>query len=313
LEPEKESSLSSQNSPEPRGLLYILLYVFGFVSFWFFSKLRAPVEQSIGSSSTENNAYNERNSRQNVSPSPTRVIVERFPPSETPKEEWKTEKKKDRKPQWGIVVVNVLTLGAIIVYAVITGKMWREMRKQTRNQADASINAERAWLGLDGPIKIEAFRNAPPRMLLISNYRVKNFGHGPAFKAISSGWFSDSFDDMKMRAEHSCESLMDFTKGTIPVGKGIEQPPAMGRLLFREQGFDESIGERNDPFSRDYNPKLQKIWFTGCITYRDQFESTHWTRFCMTSPDFGPVTINEAVPLHYCNLYNDTDEPEKKK
>jgi hypothetical protein len=211
---------------------------------------------------------------------------------------------------FGLFVLIVYTI-ATIVYACITYRMWGQMQEQTRIQRDAGINSERAWLGLAGPIKIEAFSNAPPRMLLIASYRIKNFGHGPAFKATSNGWFSDSFDDTESWAKHSCELSMPFTEGTVPV-KGGPQPPAMGHLLFRDQEFEDSIGDRHQAFSREYNPKLQKIWFTGCMTYKDQFGSSHWTRFCMTSPA-GTVTIDENVPLHSCNLYNDTDEPKHQQ
>src|SRR5260370_20348674 len=95
------------------------------------------------------------------------------------------------------------------------------------------------------------------------------------------------------------------------MGPGLPQPAPRGNMIFTDQWRDEWIGSPTDPFQGDAMPDLKKFWFIGCVAYFDQFKNLHWTRFCMTSPDFGPSPpMNKDTPIHPCNLYNDTDDSE---
>jgi|SRR5712691_3539020 len=104
---------------------------------------------------------------------------------------------------------------------------------------------------------------------------------------------------------------MAYTEGKIPVGPNIPQPPPMGRIIFPGGVLERPIGEPNSPFVGPSNPSLKILWFIGCITYKDQFGTSHWTRFCMLSPEVGPVKFDEHVPLHFFGMYNDTDDDTK--
>lgn len=306
-------SSPSQNPDHPSILLKILGAAFlAFSLVRLFSKLRTSIEQSIESDCTEDNAHNERSSRQCVSPSPARVIVERLPPPETPKEEWKAEKKRDRRPQWGIVVVNVLTLAAVIVYAIFTWKMWREMQNQTRIQRETGINTERAWVGLDVPVKIDVLETTP-RLKVESHYSIRNFGHGPALKVVTTGFFWIDGKVLGNLAKSACDMSTHFATGTVPLGPGLVSPGPMGYTLFPNQPHDETIGSPTDPWQGDAQSDLKHFWFIGCTSYIDQFKTARWTRFCMEPDIFARHPMNKDIPLKFCALYNDTSDTEETK
>jgi hypothetical protein len=216
---------------------------------------------------------------------------------------------------FGLAVLVVYTI-ATIVYAIITNNMWKEMQKQTRIQRETGINTERAWLGLDAelPIKISELKIGPPRFEGIATYRIKNFGHGPAFKIASNGWITTNSEEMEREAKFSCQENLAYTEGTLRVGPQIPQPPPMGRILFPGQILERDIGQPSSPFIGPAVPNAKFIWFIGCISYKDQFGTSHWTRFCMLTPEWVRVTFfDEHIPLHMYGMYNDTDDDTKSE
>jgi len=173
LERERDSSPDSQNSPEPSGLLQVLFAsVFAFLWVRAFSKSNNPRMQPVDTDNTQDNANDERHNRQYVPPSPLRVVVERLPPSETPPEERKAEKKRDRRPQWGILLVNVFALVALIAYALTTMKMWHEMQTQTKTAREQLEWSERPWIKI---VDVKTRGNNP----FIPAFSFQGFGHGP--------------------------------------------------------------------------------------------------------------------------------------
>jgi hypothetical protein len=219
-----------------------------------------------------------------------------------------------------VFILNVGTFIAVAIYACITHRMWKEMQEQTRIQRTTGINTERAWLGLDAdlPIRLKTLKLGPPRFEVIADYRIKNFGHGPAFKIASFEWVTtDStwLEDDKWRdARFGCVSSMNYTEGTIPVGGTVQQPPPMGRILFLGQILERPMGQPGDPFIGPSVPNAKFVWFFGCITYKDQFGASHWTRFCLLTPEWTPhVVFDEHVSLHMYGLWNDTDDDTKGK
>lgn len=211
---------------------------------------------------------------------------------------------------FGLAVLIVYTI-ATIVYACITRNMWKETQEQTRIQREAGINTERAWIGLDGSVIIDALVYQPPRLRAIAHYRIKNFGHGPAFKIQPIGWLETDYKMLGPSLNGWCKSAIAFSTGTVPMGPGLPQPAPRGYMLFPDQEHVEWIGEPNAPFGTDSLPEMKKFWLIGCIAYFDQFKQLHWTRFCQTTSDFGPAPpMNKDVPLHACSLYNDTDDSE---
>ena len=220
-----------------------------------------------------------------------------------------------KMPWWKITldVVTVLAaLGAFIsaaVYASITRNMWKEMQGQTRLQRQIGINTERAWVGLDVPITLDAIDISPTAIRIDGHYTVKNFGHGPALKVTQVGDFVDldaPEQAQKREADFYCASALKFTTGTVPVGGELKQPPPFGFSLFPGQEHPELIQVRGKELPKKTARFLR---FIGCVAYLDQFKGTHWTRFCMERKA-GDITPIGMIPrLDFCAMYNDTDEP----
>jgi hypothetical protein len=235
---------------------------------------------------------------------------------------WDT-RKKGEKAKWTDRAVALFTLGillAAVIQSVIFSLQWHEMVtagrqaekaiKETNRLARATEDLNRPWLGLAGRIVLgeTAIKNR-----YSASYIIKNFGRTPAFKAISQLWFvSGDAKEWDETARVACELNMPFTKGTIPVGPNLKQPPPMGKALFPDQGLGDSI---------PWEAPEEKQWmaFVGCVSYKDALENYHWTRFCMESPNWNytgkPFALDPKTPLHLCNVYNDTDDkkPEEDK
>ena len=218
-----------------------------------------------------------------------------------------------KTPLWKIILDWLTFLGVVGTvaaatwYACITHEMWKEMQTQTKIQRQASINSERAWVGLDGPIKTEALQ-ATPKFVIGGHYEIKNFGHGPALKVFPSAvpvWDSEGNVDYMNVAESSCAGPIEFATGTLPHPPGTPNPAPgpMGYTLFPGQSHPEEVG----PWQGQAVPPLKHFWFIGCVAYLDQFKSLHWTRFCVESP-FTIPNPTKDTPLQFCALYNDAGD-----
>jgi hypothetical protein len=205
------------------------------------------------------------------------------------------------------LIIAVLTLISLIVYACITKRMWTEMQTQTTIQRATEINSERAWVGLDVPITIDAVTVEGDRVAIKGHYSVKNFGHGPAVKVIQVGDFVDDPSNLKMtgkEADFYCDSSVKFATGTVPVRDTLQQPPPFGYTLFPDKWHDEPI-EYNGPVST-----TKFFQFVGCVAYIDQFKAVHWTKFCMMRK---PGNTDRIPKLDFCSLYNDSDSKPNEK
>ena len=186
--------------------------------------------------------------------------------------------------------------------------MWQEMQTQTGIQRDASINAQRAWVGLDEPIVVNELQLIPT-LKVASHYSIKNFGRGPALKVVSEAWFETDPDMLPNMVKANCDSATAFASGTVRLGPKVRNPGPMGYTLFPNQPHNETIGTLEVPFQSAALPQLKHFWFIGCIGYLDQFNTVRWTRFCMEPDFYSPQIIRKDMPLKFCALYNDTDQP----
>src|SRR5271166_5874883 len=145
---ETDPSSPSQDSQRPRGLLDILVAVLWGVLFGaFFSKLRTPVQESIRPKEESRDKGHRSEELSGFSP--------QIPPTPTyPENPCKCC--HHTIPWWkiildvGMFIAAAGAFGAAGYYAHITEKMWTESQRQTCIQREAAINAERAWVGLDG-------------------------------------------------------------------------------------------------------------------------------------------------------------------
>jgi hypothetical protein len=116
LAPEREPSSSSQNSPEPRGLLYILLSAFAFLSGWLLSKSHTPNEDA-GKSASPQDYTREENHRRQLESS----IISQIAPS--PKNSNHSNGREHDTPLWqkiAEVSIAISTVGLLIVTIIYT-------------------------------------------------------------------------------------------------------------------------------------------------------------------------------------------------
>ena len=93
-----------------------------------------------------------------------------------------------RQQVW-LTVGTWLAFAAAAIYAGLTYRMLCAVQAQTRIQREAAINTERAWVGLDVPITLDAVDIAAEASKIDGHYTIKNFGQGPALKVVQVGDF----------------------------------------------------------------------------------------------------------------------------
>jgi len=301
LETEKDSSSPLQKLSLLRGLLGTLVVVFAFVvSFW--SKFRAPQENSGAPQHPQDTTTNERQRSQPIVP--TRVFLERIPPP-TPSQEAREDRKEGRERK------NLWIQGAIAffacAYAALAFCQWRA-------QANALKVDQRAWVGLDKPMIAEKINFPGPRFtwsgtdgvihqpdtpnpLIHTGVSLNNFGKTPAFDVIVSV-FSSGEEMLENISNAQCESAEKASRGEGPHNY---KWPTAGKTIFPGQ----PTFEPKDVPGGD----IPKLFIVGCIAYRDAFNERHRTRFCYRTPQIvitDPV-MKDGDAFRQCNIYNDAN------
>jgi len=208
--------------------------------------------------------------------------------------------------------------GAAGYYAHISKKMWGEMQQQTCIQRNAGTNAERAWVGLDGPPSVNIGLLKSSQTEAAINFTVKDYGKGPALSVMASAQIVPSNTDNRHAVEDGLESTCNLisafvgVKPTRPVysDAGITKHQ-WGHVVFPNQPFGTGTLTTIDM------PKMigKEVYVVGCIVYRDQFSEPHWTKFCYNTGDFTRDVVRDASSfkhLYMCNANNYTDDIEKK-
>jgi hypothetical protein len=205
-----------------------------------------------------------------------------------------TEQNRQATIQWWVAAGTWAAVIAASAYATISYFQWKEMQKQ-------NVNSVRAWVGLDQQITIDALEMSP-QLAADLHYSIKNFGHGPAFKVVTTGFFETDMKTFDGTAQFVCESAVHFATGTVPMSPELHNPGPMGYVLFPDQ-----LHQQIDRWRGQGVPGATHFRYIGCVAYLDQFKNVHWTRFCM-EPELSGQPMNQNVRLAFCSLYNDTDE-----
>jgi hypothetical protein len=126
--------------------------------------------------------------------------------------------RKIEKPLKKVERHTLIIAWAGLIVACITGAVFyrqlKEMQEQTRIQQDTGINTERAWIGMDEPVKIDVLETVP-RLKVEAHYRIKNFGHGPALKVFPSGWFWTDSKTLGNLAKSACMGLSPWVRQAV--------------------------------------------------------------------------------------------------
>jgi hypothetical protein len=240
----------------------------------------------------------EKDQRSHINPS---IPAEVKPPPKNPNEPCHC--RYEPTPRWWRIFEGLGIL-AVIVYSVITWWMWRD------SNHNFTVN-ERAWVGPSDIMRLYIVNDEAPGIQAFADYSIKNFGHGPALKVNSKGQFIIGFEGPGQ--EQAAHRELDRIAQTV-CADTLAATSSLGMTVFPEQIFTmvhtPSTSGGEIIFRSGASP-IKKLWFIGCVTYRDQFGTSHWSRFCFTTSGEGPITPSEDLPWRYSHLYNDTDEEQK--
>ncbi len=314
MEREKDSSSPRHNSSEPRSLLKTLAYAFSGALFGLFlSRLETPQRQPVDSLSPKVEPQNKNDSEQIRS-----SLLSESPPS--PQTAEQTCKCCHHKtPKWKIFVdwtMLLATTGAFIaaaIYAGLSRHMWHEMQNQTCVQREATINAERAWIGLEEPPQVEVSSLKQKTYTAQIHMNIKNFGKGPALNV-----FTDSRMALHGHVEEtlaiSCDLISPFVglHPNRPVSSNEDiTKHQWGQLIFPNQQLVTAISTAGE----SANVLGQEVFIVGCIVYKDQFEHPHWTKFSFSTGAYLTNVVRDAESfrhLYISSANNYTDDAEKK-
>ncbi len=245
-----------------------------------------------------------------------------FPPAETHCQvTCKTEKNwwDKLKP-----FVEILGIALLAAYTTYTVKMYRvnktaaDAAQQSANAAADSVRAtreathadQRAWVGLASPVLVGIQSIAPHKLRASIVVHIKNFGKGPAFKAMIDARMAVA-PNVDSQVQSSCNLVFPFVglKPTWP--GGVSDPNSLkrqwGQIIFPNGEFTQGANYGDDVI--DAADKV--VYVIGCIVYQDQFTDPHWTKFCYETN----WLVRDAASfnnLAVCNTNNYTDEIEKK-
>jgi hypothetical protein len=304
LEREKDSSLHSQNSNEPPSLLNTLLAFFaGAFLFSLFSRRHTAYGESTYSNRTQDSTENNRQRQQDVPTSPMRVVVESLPLSNTPLEERKAEKEKDRRPQWWMLGVNTLTLFAVIWYACVATQQRNAMIESNQINRDALYSVQRAFIAsknFDQILNLYDFTNEKSVRMLGATAHWENIGNTPAIGVMVG------FGSIQQDADLSEEQFTSI--------KGSEEFFRPSALNPKEIVDSPTVHQRESWFKED----PQQPWFYyGWVVYRDIFPKTksHVTEFCWRVTEIkwpasvkGKAAGKPILSARACSAHNCVDE-----
>lgn len=269
----KESSSSARNHPSPRGLLRaVFASSLGVLFLLVLSRLRTPADQHVDPNptrKTDDQEENRQEERRRV------VTIESNLPA-TPTDKDKSYRNREEFRNWGILIVELVGLFGLLFYAFTTLGMWKEMQEQTLIQRAA----RRPWVGIFGQVSLtnppdyRVFVPGQVTLRLEGTYAVKNFGSSPAFYA--NHWVNIEFLVSDSVITRPPESRMMCADGPTKLHQGEIIFPGSG-VNF---GFDQQMG-RVIPGKKI--TEVDRVWLTGCISYLDEGEKLHHTRFWLRS------------------------------
>lgn len=222
-----------------------------------------------------------------------------------------------RKAKWTESATVVLTLGTAVAAfwsAYIFNRQLHEAHQQTCLQQQAAMNAERAWVGLSSTPQVSISSLKQKQFNAEIALELKNFGKGPALNVYSLSLFA-THGHVQEQITTACNLIFPFVglKPTSPVQPSSDLSKAQwGALVFPGQPpfiqGHSTIGNSADILG-------QEVFIVGCIVYKDQFETPHWTKFSYSTGAFATHVVRDASSfrhLYTSTANNYTDDAEKE-
>jgi hypothetical protein len=240
----------ADDSPEPRGVIYVLLYAFGFLSGWFSAERRAPVGDISGTVERGPIARGVGDPSQ-IKPAP----FQQEAAAQT--ESRQSDGRKYAVPVWGKRIaewsVAAGTVGLLIMNIVLLKATNRNLRI-----------TQRAWMIPASP-EMKDFEAGKMAKLIVP---VWNNGATPATEAVIDGG---------LRYWHSGEPIP-------PLDVSAVRPTEWKKgSLVRSGGAIKitlSSVKIDDDTLRDLHSGRLNIRAYGEVFYDDIFERHHWVTYC---------------------------------
>jgi hypothetical protein len=309
----------SEERIDERWLRYGIVSALSILYCWYLSRKFTPIKQRWHSLDPAAKSEDKADKRDPDGSAGIRLDIESNMPTSVSRKDKPHHRLKEFR-EWITLIVGVIGLLGLLYYAYTTSQMWKEMQRQTKIQRETGVNSERAWVGLDvgqdpeRPIEIGLLKLGPPQFIAEVRYRVKNFGFGPAFNINSFSFMTTNPKEIFETAKTVCVLPMAFTEGRSQgaLPRGLPDPPRTGRMLFPGGGYDQWIPDgTKGAFFGPTVPNAKFVFFSGCITYRDQFGRSHWSRWSIVTPPVpgvNPPKLDKTTPLQFYPFFNDSDE-----
>ena len=205
-----------------------------------------------------------------------------------------TDARDDKKYQSRTLLVASLTLGAIVIYAAISGWQLYEMRKANRiaNQAIRNaVDAERPWVG----ISFSTYNWADPKSPTASaTVYFSNSGRRPARATLVQFGKGDFVNLPDNPPYQSYTTDVHSIALILPNAAPVSNTEAIPQLTL----------DRLQTLNRN----RQIFFIYASIQYEDVLtHAQHWTHGCI---QFLPGFTNAGAGFVNCAMYNEVD-PEK--
>jgi hypothetical protein len=310
LEHEKDSSSSSQNSPEPRGLLYILLSSLAFACGWFSARLHDPNQHVSETAPSQSSTAGEGN-RGQFEP----IVVSQVAPA--PIETYLPHRREDNTPRWkkiaewsiagatvGLLIVNIFLWSATKKAADAADKSAGAAGKAANAAEESLTTVQRAYISLGD---IGGSRNGvssdPKTISLMIKFPWENAGYTPTREMkthVSRNFYKNGLP--------KDWNFPDLWNGPLPHNYTTVVASPRGKVIY-------TIGMNAEDIEK-VRSHQSRLFFWGWAHYRDVFDKTspHVTEFCVELIGFlgNPFSPNVNEPVSpifsFCDSHNCQDQ-----
>jgi hypothetical protein len=205
-------------------------------------------------------------------------------------------------------LLEALTLAAVIWYATLAHRQWKEMGRAAtaaegaNNEAhDALTRSARPWLGPEHFSLLTVPVVVGNSVSLTTEITVKNFGPSPALGV--RVWFAP-YTGPKIGTATAKQRNQDFVDASdkmceIADTKTTSPPDEVGRMEIGDYIFPNQPTVYHTEGASDA-PGFSESRFVeliGCISYGDQFggQKLHHTKFCFIGPATKAGELNKCM------------------
>jgi hypothetical protein len=203
---------------------------------------------------------------------------------------------------WLPIIISALVLIAIAVQAYIYKKQWEAMRDALDEARMSRESGNRPWVNAESVELMKPIELPPSsRFSIFLNVTVKNTGTSVASDGIAFFHaMPNSTEILSREWNKPCETV-DTQRDAIKASSQYN-PWMVGFVLVPGQSTKLPIGASSDNISPD-QARAGDFYVLGCMTYKDQFNTMHRTRFCFrpTSAIDDPANVTFGV----CNAFQE--------